>query len=89
MVAKTHSMNKPKKGQSKKKEEIKIEDHTEYIKKAFSSSKGKKLDIRHLWDCYYRLNFWGRKKDIKGPVIVDSKFIKVYLYRKKLIHKVF
>ncbi len=46
------------------------------------------LDIRHLWDTYFRLNYWGkRNKESKDLVIIFSMFILVNINEDSYIVK--
>ena len=42
---------------------------------------GSVLDVRGLWDNYYRLNFWksfqGEKDVIARPMVVESRFVRI------------
>jgi len=35
------------------------------------------LKVHHLWDDFYRLNYWGKRASTGDYVIVDSMFIRV------------
>jgi len=48
----------------------KVESITDYIREKYPAPKGLKLDIRHLFENHYRLNFWGK---IKKGVLDDNK----------------
>ncbi len=51
-----------------------------YLSEQYPADSGKKLEIKHLWESYYRLNFWADTERTKGngvgKRIVDSRFVK-------------
>jgi len=72
---------------------VPLQDPLLYIQMNFTVP-GTKLDIRHLWGDFYRLNFWSKvEKDgitVVENTIVDSKFIKVSTdIEGKCIHKIY
>ena len=72
---------------------VSLQDPLLYIKMNFSIP-GTKLDIKHLWGEFYRLNFWGKKEQegivVLDNTILDSKFIKVSIDEEgTCIHKIY
>ena len=63
----------------KKKQKNKISEKTRernirvWLRENYPAQEEEKLDIRFLWEDFYRLNYWREKED-KGPVIVRSIF---------------
>lgn len=44
-----------------------------HLRKEYPGPKNSKLDIRHLWDDNYRINYWGIREGQNE--IIDSKFV--------------
>jgi len=71
-VANTEATEEYKKEQKK----LKIFD---YIKENYPGPEKSKIDIRHLWLDFYRVNYWnGNTEEFKTNYIVHSIFIKAY-----------
>ena len=65
---------------SKIKKEVPFEDVRRWILKNFPGPEGTRLQICHLWDDYFRINYWLAKKSnnfMKEEKIVFSKFLKI------------
>jgi hypothetical protein len=51
-----------------------------FLNDKYAVDSAQKLEIKHLWDSYYRLNFWAEVERPKGEGlgkrIVNSRFVK-------------
>ncbi len=51
-----------------------------FLNEQYPADSGKKLEIKHLWESYYRLNYWADMERTKGNGtgrrIVESRFVK-------------
>jgi hypothetical protein len=53
----------------------------DFLRTEFPAEGNTELDIKHLWEDYYRLNFWGSKKielcDLESKIIKYSWFVRI------------
>lgn len=55
------------------------EEAISFLRQKYNDNRpiGTTLDIRPLWDDFYRLNFWGKREKDGDLVVIDSYFIRV------------